>query len=421
MLQGTAVVALMAVGGFACHSILTSPATAPARSAARPASALAAKGLMATGPAPLLQTGQAVDWWFVFKFNNGTLPDCGGAERSCIFGGKPQPYGKFGQQFAYASSLDHTVQSGTGCVGDTETDPVGATFAQIYNGTYFYVLWNDQFYGNPINTKSAPAGHSKGMLAWDANGNGFVMQVSTPSWPASGSARNPRRKDGNTLGCVQDNDVFVSQHFFALKLDKPDIFAVLSALKNASAVTNPARPELVHNGGPAGIQALVQKLGKNSASKTWTKTTLSTGVVLISKPSNLNVPPWQMVSSVLGGEPLRVASWWTIPEIPTTTASDSVGCWDPSLAKPGPVEIAKSGTWLGRPIGLEGMDAPEGNHAKIGVSTGTHSYAIFGDMNQQGSLSGPNCNSSQNGRGGLFYVVEDAALAKSVRSLITPP
>jgi hypothetical protein len=40
-------------------------------------------------------------------------------------------------------------------------------------------------------------------------------------------------------------------------------------------------------------------------------------------------------------------------------------------------------------------------------------------MNQQGSLSGPNCNSSQNGRGGLFYVVENADLFGSVRDLIT--
>jgi hypothetical protein len=61
----------------------------------------------------------------------------------------------------------------------------------------------------------------------------------------------------------------------------------------------------------------------------------------------------------------------------------------------------------------------QGNHAKLGVSTGARTYAIFGDMNQQGSLSGPNCNSSQNGRGGLFYVVENADLFGSVRDLIT--
>lgn len=39
-------------------------------------------------------------------------------------------------------------------------------------------------------------------------------------------------------------------------------------------------------------------------------------------------------------------------------------------------------------------------------------------MNQQGTVSGQKCWSSQNGRGGLFYVLDDAALHKSVTDLI---
>jgi hypothetical protein len=174
----------------------------------------------ASAPTPLLKSGQSVDWWFVFKFNAESFPGCGGAERACLFGGTVQPYREFSQQFAYASSADHTLRQGGSCVGDTTTDPLGATVNEVYNGEFFYVLWNDQFYGDPINTESAPAGHSKGMLAWNEDGNGFVLQVSTPSWPASGSSKNPRRTDGNTLGCVKDNDVLVSQHFFALKLNR---------------------------------------------------------------------------------------------------------------------------------------------------------------------------------------------------------
>jgi hypothetical protein len=42
---------------------------------------------------------------------------------------------------------------------------------------------------------------------------------------------------------------------------------------------------------------------------------------------------------------------------------------------------------------------------------------IFGDENQQGSLSGK-CSSSQNGRGGLFFVLRNSGLANSVRSLL---
>jgi hypothetical protein len=256
------------------------------------------------------------------------------------------------------------------------------------------------------------------MLAWNKDGNGFVLQVSTPSWPASGSSKNPRKTDGNTLGCVSDNDVLVSQHFFALRLNKDDVVLVLRALGNASVVTDPTKRQIVNNGGPADIQALVKGLGKVSKSTTATKDRLSSGVVLISKPSDLNVPPWQMVSALLGGEPLRAATWWTKPEIPTTTATTPVTCWAQSLGKPGPVEIATTGTWNGKPIGLEGQAVPNGNHAKIGVSTGNHQYAIFGDLNQQGSVSGPNCDSSQDGRGGLFFVVDDAQLFGSVRDLI---
>jgi hypothetical protein len=384
-----------------------------------PAAATVASAPSAGAPTPLLKVGQTVDWWFVFKFNAGSFAGCSDlAQRACPFGGTVQPYTHFSQEFIYASSVDHKLQEGGGCVGDTMIDPVGATFDQVYNGHLFYVLWNDQFYGDPMNTQAAPAGHSKGMLAWDNNGSGLVLQVSTPSWPASGSSQNPRKTDGNTLGCLKDNDVLVSQHFFALRLNKDDVIAVLKALANASVVTNPKNPQIVNSGGPPDIQALIGGLGNISTSKIATRTTLSSGVQLLSKPSKLQVPPWQMVSALLGGEPLRVASWWTRPEIATTTATTGIGCWDTSLDKPGAVEIATSGTWAGTTIGLEGLAEPDGNHAKIGVSTGTHSYAIFGDMNQQGSLSGPKCDSSQNGRGGLFYVVDDAPLAGSVRDLI---
>ena len=369
-------------------------------------------------PTPLLSDSQPVDWWFVFKFNAESFPKCGGPQRTCSFGGTVQRYRYFSQQFVFASSADHTLQQGGGCVGDTTGDPLGTTFDEVFNGTFFYVIWNDQFYGDPMNTESAPAGHSKGVLAWDGDGNGLVMQVSTPSWPAAGNPDNPRKSDGNTLGCVKDNDVLVSQHFFALKLTHDDVVQVLQALANASVVTDPSDTQIVNNGGPPDVQALVGTLGNLSASMVPTKITLSSHVQLLSKPSHLHVPPWQMVSSLLDGEPLRVASWWARPEIPSTTATTTIGCWDSSLMKPGAVEIATSGTWQGKMIGLEGEAEPNGNHAKVGVSTGgTHSYAIFGDMNQQGAISG-RCESSQNGRGGLFYVVEDSTLATSVGGLI---
>ncbi len=317
-----------------------------------------------------------------------------------------------------------TLQQGNGCAGDSADDPIGATFDEIYNGAYYFVVWNDQFYDDPdikgcSESCGAPWGHSKGMVAWNDAGDGLVMQVSTPSWPAAASAKFPRKGDGNTLGCVTDNDVQVSQHFFALKLNKDDLVQVLMALSNASVVTDPSNPQIVNNGGPADVQKLVATLGVKSVSKIPMAGKLSTGVELISKPSKLQVPPWQMVSSILGGVPLRTATWWANPEIYSTTSSTTVGCWSDSLKSPGAVEIATTGHWSGKEFGLTGGLGTNYNHAKLGVSTSTtQHYAIFGDMNQQGTISGSNCASSQNGRGGTFYVVSNPQLSDSLTSLI---
>jgi hypothetical protein len=171
----------------------------------------------AIAPVPLLTSGQPVNWWFVFKFNTRTYPECGGAERTCLFGGSVQPYTSYGQQFAFASSLDGTLQQGGGCVGDTTTDPLGATFAQVYNGNFYYVLWND-------------------------NGDGVVLQVSTPSWPVSGSSSHPRKTDGNTLGCILDDNVLVSQHFFALIPPRPSRPACSRRRRSMSTPTRLPRP-----------------------------------------------------------------------------------------------------------------------------------------------------------------------------------
>jgi hypothetical protein len=34
--------------------------------------------MAADGPSPLLKKGDAVDWWFVFKFNGAAFPGCAG-------------------------------------------------------------------------------------------------------------------------------------------------------------------------------------------------------------------------------------------------------------------------------------------------------------------------------------------------------
>jgi hypothetical protein len=397
-------------------------------------------------PAPLLRKGEPVDWWFAFKFNSqqtfaGCGPDSG--TRTCIFGGNVQARERFGQQFAVASSRGNALSQGKGCIGATTSDPVGATFDQVYNGNFNYVIWNDQFYGDPVlsTCKSshcgAPWGHSKGILAWDKDGEGFVMQVSTPSWPGSGTNRI-KRKVGNTLGCISsNNNLLASQHFFALRLDKGDLLKVLAALKVAGVVTDPTKLQIVNNGGPDDVQALVRELGQRpkklkidpekqlNADDYFTRAELSSKVLLIAKTSNLTAPPWQMLSAILDGTAERTATWWMRPAINTTTKSSQVKCLtpfvapkhgDPILKKAqGPVAIALTGSWDSKDIKL----AAPSNHAKIGVSTaGSHHYVIFGDLNQQGTLSPPDCDKSQNGRGGLFFVLDNKELADSVADLI---
>lgn len=324
-----------------------------------------------------------------------------------------------------ASSENQKLLLGKGkdVLGASLDDPLGATFGQVYlaDSPPYYVLWNDQFYKHPMPKRGKPWGHSKGMLAWDDNGDGFVLQVSTPSWPGAGNKKHPRQGDGNTLGFVTDDDIEVSQHFFALKLNERDVALVLSALHNASVVTDPSKPELVHNGGPAHLRTLVKALGRREKGSDVLNLELSSGVRLISKPSAMHVPPWQLVSAELGGVDLRVASWWARPKIYSTTRKNAVpGCWNKSLGRPGAVEIATTGSWntVGT-MDLIGSPSPRGNHAKLGVSTsGNKTYSIFGDMNQQGSLLKAKADSSQNGRGGLFFVMEDKKLYKSMTDLL---
>jgi len=122
-----------------------------------------------------------------------------------------------------------------------------------------------------------------------------------------------------------------------------------------------------------------------------------------------------MVSALLGGAEGKAATWWTRPWIYTTTKSSKIGCWEEQLGRPGPVAIALTGEWRESAIGLA---APK-NHAKIGIASasGRH-YAIFGDLNQQGTLSPPQCDRSQNGRGGLFFVIESKDLHDDLSRLV---
>jgi hypothetical protein len=257
------------------------------------------------------------------------------------------------------------------------------------------------------------------------------MQVTTPSWPAAGSAKHPR-KAGNTLGCVStQNNINNAQHFFSLKLDKKGVLAVLAGLKTASVATDPANGQIARLGGPAEIRKAAEELGEKPVRIPPAKkepedikifqAQLTPDVMLISKPSNLNVPPWQMVSALLDGASERSATWWASPQIFSTKKSTKIGCWEGELKShdksPGDVVIAKTGTFKGVALGLIGGQ----NHAKVGVTTsGSNHFAIFGDLNQQGTINPKSgkCDSSQNGRGGMFFVVKNDELFKTLSDML---
>jgi hypothetical protein len=380
----------------------------------------------AAEPAPLISPGHPVQWWAAFKFNTRTSPTKeDDPRRSCRFGGgQPRDYTPakgFSQDFVFASSDAPALAPGNALIG-TGNDPIGATFAEVYEGDLSYVVWNDQFYKDPVvpgcdNACDKPWAHSKGFLAWDDQGRGVVVQVSTPSWPGSGSAARPRT-DGNTLGCVKDDNVLVSQHFFGLKLSRADTAKVLEALRNEAAVTLPANLQVVRvrSTSPVELKTLAMKLGDRTPDDAkLEKFVLDSGVTLISKPATLHAPPWLVVSALLGGEPLRVATWVRGDGGLPSTHAVKPSCWSNDLGSPGEVDVAITGK---DGMGLQGGVRRDGNHAKIGVSLPQgHHLTIFGDMNEEGRLL-TDCSKAQNGRGGLFFVLDNAGLWSSMSALL---
>jgi hypothetical protein len=118
----------------------------------------AEQALAVDAPVPLLAKGKPVYWWFIYEFNSKPPFNlCGDTTgtRSCPFGGKVRTKdgSNYSQQFVFASSDKAKdagkLMQGKGCVGTIMTDPLGATFDEVYNGTPFFLIWNDQFYGDP--------------------------------------------------------------------------------------------------------------------------------------------------------------------------------------------------------------------------------------------------------------------------------
>lgn len=114
-------------------------------------SAAAAAAPPTREPPLALADGKPVQWWFAYKFSAQSYPgNANDPNRDCPFGGHLRRDGaNFSQRYAYATSTNPTLRDGTGLIGTGVGDPLGATFSRIYNGRYYFVVWNDQFYGDP--------------------------------------------------------------------------------------------------------------------------------------------------------------------------------------------------------------------------------------------------------------------------------
>ena len=153
-------------------------------------SALAATpALAAPAPSPMADEVHRAKWAFAYKFNTASFPTTG-TLTSCLFGGTPKGYAS-SQRYVVADFAHSSLRDAPELIGTSTLDPVGATFAKIYESNLNFIVWNDQFYRHPpiagcSESCSGPWGHSKGVIAWDEQGQGIVMQVTTPSWPGSG-------------------------------------------------------------------------------------------------------------------------------------------------------------------------------------------------------------------------------------------
>lgn len=134
-----AIVPAIPLGIALLHGAIAHEKPATARSLVpQRLSAPSLQGCDASVPCPMAAKGHPVMWWFVFKLNAKSFPECGGGTRACPFGGQVQTgptYSKFGQHYVVASSDATSLQDGlTDCLGTTINDPVGASFDEVYNG-----------------------------------------------------------------------------------------------------------------------------------------------------------------------------------------------------------------------------------------------------------------------------------------------
>lgn len=160
---------------------------------------------LAASPSCLDRSGQAIDWWFIYKLPSGS-------------------------DYAYvdpASLVPAGPLRATGLSLGTASGPLGATLTQLIAGrtTLARVYWNDDLPPGAVALKAnVSTGHSKGVIGGDAGG-GFLLQHSWPEFPDPSA----------TAFSLGDASTTYGQHFLCISLGSAALEAAALGVQHADA------------------------------------------------------------------------------------------------------------------------------------------------------------------------------------------
>ena len=297
----------------------------------------------------------------------------------------------------------------------------------------------------------SPWGHSKGAFAFEEGSLGFFLQGTTPNWP------DPSQGDTFApLGCQLDNNVYLSQSFLGVTLASDDFTTIAPVLEKARLCSSGS---LSCRNGSSGHMVDFNCTSEATRGEDWSilNTAFAATSTMDMPSEGLNItapggstlrlfshsaayenPPWLLVANDLGVD-LGVASWWDFNYGQATLCSgddysnatenyclinNELGL---ALNTQGgaaqSVENAIAASFMvggaDRAWALWGEFSGIASHAKFGVAGDqTSHWVVSGDQNSQGFDCSSACNGSQQGRGGLFFAVQDEALHESLYDLL---
>lgn len=168
-------------------------------------------------------SGQAVDWWFIYKLPRNARSPSGSSTTPPSTG------------FEYVYFDDTSTRLGrSGSLIDAPGGALYDTLHQIYpltggaDGAPGFILYNDE--RTDGKSDNGELGHTKGVLAFDpATNSGFWLLHSTPRFPTLSGCDFPQdEKDyAQTFLCITLKDFATAQQIAGLMVDQqePQVFA----------------------------------------------------------------------------------------------------------------------------------------------------------------------------------------------------